>query len=214
MIKFNDTDITLKLGSSAVTAAYLGTTLVYSGGTPPTPTGDCIDIEDGLYVMIDPNFDTSLPVYGMDFSELQNLPTYEDGEAHGSTDIYDENGNYLGGVNGNFYENSQEGDIEVTDDSGIQIYTADTLTVDLCQLFGGPVYINTDFIASIDYCSNEECTEYECLEWDEESGECIDYDWDNCLNSECTEYQTIYVSCAIVENDAIPDGGEPNTPPD
>lgn len=37
-IKIGNSSITLKLGSSAVTAAYLGSTLVYSGGTPPTPS--------------------------------------------------------------------------------------------------------------------------------------------------------------------------------
>ena len=37
-IKIGNNDITLKLGSSDVTAAYIGDTLVYSGGTPPTPT--------------------------------------------------------------------------------------------------------------------------------------------------------------------------------
>lgn len=37
-IKIGNSDITLKLGSSDVTAAYIGDTLVYSGGTtPPTP---------------------------------------------------------------------------------------------------------------------------------------------------------------------------------
>ena len=36
-IKLGNSNITLKVGSSAVTAAYLGSTLVYSGGTPPTP---------------------------------------------------------------------------------------------------------------------------------------------------------------------------------
>lgn len=37
-IKIGNSSITLKLGSSDVTAAYIGSTLVYSGGTPPTPT--------------------------------------------------------------------------------------------------------------------------------------------------------------------------------
>ncbi len=37
-IKIGNSDITLKLGSSDVTAAYLGDTLVYSGGTPPVPS--------------------------------------------------------------------------------------------------------------------------------------------------------------------------------
>ena len=36
-IKLGNSNITLKVGDSAVTAAYLGTTLVYTGGTPPTP---------------------------------------------------------------------------------------------------------------------------------------------------------------------------------
>ena len=39
-VKIGNNDITLKLGSSDVTAAYIGDTLVYSGGTPPTPTFD------------------------------------------------------------------------------------------------------------------------------------------------------------------------------
>lgn len=38
MIKLGNNDITLKVGSADVSAAYLGSTLVYSGGTPPTPS--------------------------------------------------------------------------------------------------------------------------------------------------------------------------------
>lgn len=37
MIKLGNNDITLKVGSADVSAAYLGSVLVYSGGTPPTP---------------------------------------------------------------------------------------------------------------------------------------------------------------------------------
>lgn len=40
MIKLGNNDITLKVGSTDVSAAYLGSTLVYSGGTPPTPSFD------------------------------------------------------------------------------------------------------------------------------------------------------------------------------
>lgn len=40
MIKLGNNDITLKVGSNDVSAAYLGSTLVYSGGTPPTPSFD------------------------------------------------------------------------------------------------------------------------------------------------------------------------------
>ena len=38
MIKLGNNDITLKVGSADVSAAYLGSTLVYSGSTPPTPS--------------------------------------------------------------------------------------------------------------------------------------------------------------------------------
>lgn len=40
MIKLGNNDIALKVGSNDVSAAYLGSTLVYSGGTPPTPSFD------------------------------------------------------------------------------------------------------------------------------------------------------------------------------
>jgi hypothetical protein len=36
-IKIGNLDITLKVGDNSVSAAYLGSTLVYGGGTPPTP---------------------------------------------------------------------------------------------------------------------------------------------------------------------------------
>ena len=36
-VKIGNNDITLKLGSADVSAAYIGDTLVYSGGTPPIP---------------------------------------------------------------------------------------------------------------------------------------------------------------------------------
>lgn len=39
-IKLGNQEITLKVGSNDVSAAYLGSTLVYSGGTPPTPSFD------------------------------------------------------------------------------------------------------------------------------------------------------------------------------
>ena len=37
-IKIGNSSVTLKLGSTDVSAAYIGSTLVYSGGTPPTPS--------------------------------------------------------------------------------------------------------------------------------------------------------------------------------
>ena len=46
-IKIGNSDMTLKLGSSAVTAAYIGSTLVYSGSTPPTPTYKWVSYNEG-----------------------------------------------------------------------------------------------------------------------------------------------------------------------
>lgn len=209
-IKLGNLDISMKVGSDDVSAAYLGSTLVYSGGTPPTPTS-CIDIEYGDIVLIDPDFDTSTPVYGMSFDGLATLSEYENGQANGQTDIFDENGNILGSVYGHYDNDNQNGDISV--DSGYtQIYTADTLTVDLCQLFGGPVYVNTDSIAAVDTCDMYDCTEYECLEWDEETGECVEQG--DCMTYDCVGgYTTNYVSYAIVANDAL-QGGEPGSPAD
>ena len=39
-LKIGNSSVTLKLGSADVSAAYIGNTLVYSGGTPPTPVLD------------------------------------------------------------------------------------------------------------------------------------------------------------------------------
>ena len=47
-IKIGTQDATYKVGSSAVTAIYLGSALVYSGGTtPPTPTYQWVLYQEG-----------------------------------------------------------------------------------------------------------------------------------------------------------------------
>lgn len=49
-VKIGNNDITLKLGSADVSAAYIGDTLVYSGGTPPippTPTYQWVSYNEG-----------------------------------------------------------------------------------------------------------------------------------------------------------------------
>jgi hypothetical protein len=49
-VKIGNNDITLKLGSADVSAAYIGDTLVYSGGTPPippTPTYKWVSYNEG-----------------------------------------------------------------------------------------------------------------------------------------------------------------------
>lgn len=58
-VKIGNNDITLKLGSSDVTAAYIGDTLVYSGGTPPTPTLQWVTFSNGDTIPSD------LDIYGI-----------------------------------------------------------------------------------------------------------------------------------------------------
>lgn len=58
-VKIGNNDITLKLGSSDVTAAYIGNTLVYSGGTPPTPTLQWVTFSNGDTIPSD------LDIYGI-----------------------------------------------------------------------------------------------------------------------------------------------------
>ena len=58
-VKIGNNDITLKLGSSDVTAAYIGDTLVYSGGTPPTPTLQWVTFSNGDTIPSD------LQIYGI-----------------------------------------------------------------------------------------------------------------------------------------------------
>lgn len=66
-VKIGNNDITLKLGSSDVTAAYIGDTLVYSGGTPPTPTLQWVTFTNEL-----PPHDESnmTQIYGIRFNSL------------------------------------------------------------------------------------------------------------------------------------------------
>ena len=81
------------------------------------------------------------------------------------------------------------------DSGGTEIYTAETagssITVDLCQVFGQGMYIVEDSVPNIQTCGATECTEYDCLEWDEETGECIEQG--DCIQEECVSWIDNYV---------------------
>ena len=62
-IKIGNSDMTLKLGSSAVTAAYIGSTLVYSGSTPPTPSYEWVSYSEGDTV-------PSSTIYGVKLGDI------------------------------------------------------------------------------------------------------------------------------------------------
>ena len=73
-IKIGNNDITLKLGSADVSAAYIGDTLVYSGGTtpptPPTPTYQWKHYNEGDTV-------PSTTFYGVKLYTSLGLDNYE-----------------------------------------------------------------------------------------------------------------------------------------
>ena len=73
-VKIGNNDITLKLGSADVSAAYLGSTLLYSGGTPPTPTLQWVTFSNGDTIPSD------LQIYGIKgiVNDLSNAFLYDD----------------------------------------------------------------------------------------------------------------------------------------
>ena len=70
-MKLGNNDITLKVGSADVSAAYLGSTLVYSGGSQPTPTLQWVEFNYGDSI-------SGLDIYGvsgtaLDLSDTLNI---------------------------------------------------------------------------------------------------------------------------------------------
>lgn len=63
-MKIGTNDFILKLGSADVSAAYIGSTMAYSGGTEPTPV-DCSDAPPTEWVEINDDFDTSRAVWSV-----------------------------------------------------------------------------------------------------------------------------------------------------
>lgn len=79
-MKLGNNDITLKVGSADVSAAYLGSTLVYSGGSQPTPTLQWVEFNSGDSI-------TGLDIYGVSGVALDLNATFE-----ASSDIIFANG--------------------------------------------------------------------------------------------------------------------------
>lgn len=79
-MKLGNLDITLKLGSADVSAAYLGSTLVYSGGTPPTPTGStCYEIiSTPITSYTSTTYDSVYSFSDSKWYMLNNLNAYEE----------------------------------------------------------------------------------------------------------------------------------------
>lgn len=95
-IKIGNSNITLKLGSSDVAAAYIGSVQVYGGSTPPTPTGY---------------------TYSVTITGLENGDT---------TDIHWDGGSYIDcGVGNGTYTYTSANDSIGVDISSVQDYSVD-----------------------------------------------------------------------------------------
>ena len=167
---------------------------------PTPPQSSCIAESAGTWVNVDDYWNTSQAVYKMNFGGL-DLVAQCDGNSHGGgCDLYDENDNWLGSIEAEYDCSTYMASISVYDDQGVEIFTADTLdTVDVCELFGGAVYVKE--VPAFDVCTMHDCLEYECLEWDEESGECIEYS-DTCIQDICVQEETVYPLSVLIENNA------------
>lgn len=65
-----------------------------------------------------------------------------------------------------------------------------------CEIFGQAMYISANAtIPSYEQCVDEQCTNYECIQYDEETGECIEQG--DCINTECMQYETTYFITAL-----------------
>lgn len=72
-MKLGNNDITLKLGSADVSAAYLGSILVYSGGSQPTPALQWVEFNNGDDV-------SGLDIYGISGNAYDLSETWLRGE--------------------------------------------------------------------------------------------------------------------------------------
>lgn len=149
---------------------------------------ECNTPQGATYHAVDDNFDKTTQVYGIDFSNydaLNNEPTTFTVDLNSANNI-----EYTVDVN----TNNAEPYFTTTVTRGTEtVYTADVAGFNFCEVFGEPMYISA--FPSYEQCVDEQCTEYECVQWDEETGECIEQG--DCISTECIETQTNYPMTAL-----------------
>lgn len=173
-----------------------GTDEVYFDDIIPTPT--CQPTNPNVWVTVDPsNFDFSQKVYQLDLSIANNLP-YSEGVSLG---LYnspsDSNFAYKIDVVKNINPDDGTTSFAVTiiDSSDQIVYEGDDTLMDLCEILGSGFYLKASDVPSVEACDQTECTEYECLNWDEETGECIEQG--ECISTECVQSHTEYSSVVV-----------------
>ena len=192
-IKLGSLDISAFKVGSADTKVYLGDTLLYSGGTtPPTPTSY-------TWVFADENFVNTQQIYGVRIFWLTEDDDSEGFDIYGDSS-FTETYHCLIDFDGAEYS------IYITDGGANTIYSDTVMSMptelDFITIFGRPMYLST---APYDYgmCIDEQCVETECIceeecmEWDEETGECLYSQCppgcEECVEWECNEREIVYI---------------------
>lgn len=168
----------------------------------PVPT--CMPTNPDVWVVAKPtspeNFDFSQKIYAINLdiaSDVQEdyLHAYLYNSPNDSNWVYMVSALYNRGEEG-------EGgnyDLIIEDSSMQAVYQSlenEIAEFDLCDILGSGFYLKADDVPSVEVCDQEECTEYECLNWDEETGECIEQG-DACISTECTASHTEYPSVLV-----------------
>ena len=166
----------------------------------PVPT--CEPTNPNVWVAVNPSvFDFSQKVYQLDLDIASYLGEGNTLEAYLYNSPNDATWAYKIDV---FYivdptEGTHYYDITIRDSSDQSVYedTSDgNVYIDLCDILGSGFYLKATDVPSAEACDYEECTEYECLEWDEETGECIEQG-ETCITTECVESHTEYPSVVV-----------------
>lgn len=158
----------------------------------PVPT--CEPTNPNVWVVADPSdFDFSQKVYALNLDIAANS---EGGvsEAYLYVNPNDATWTYM--VSAIHGEGNYE--LYIDDFSHQNVYTSlenEYADFDLCEILGSGYYLKAEDGPSVEVCDQEECTEYECLEYDEETGECVEQG--ECISTECVESHEEYMSVVV-----------------
>ena len=171
-----------------------GTDVVHFDDIIPTPT--CQPTNPNVWVTVDPSeFDFSQKIYAINLDIASNV---QEGYLHAY--LYnspnDSNWTYIVGA----LFNNEEGyyDLIIEDSSMQAVFESlenGVADFNLCDILGSGFYLKAEDAPSVEVCDQEECVSYGCLNWDEETGECIEQG--DCESYECVESHQDYASVVV-----------------
>ena len=163
----------------------------------PVPT--CEPTNPDVWVVVDPSdFNFSQKVYKLDLGIADYLDEGNALEAYLYNSPNDATWAYKIEAYYNIEGGIDDSNITIRDSSDQIVYGGEggeEVFIDLCEILGSGFYLKAEDVPSVDVCDQTECTEYDCLEWDEETGECIEQG--DCIQTECVESHTEYPSVVV-----------------